>query len=106
MQLCLYANLVASVQGVTPANCYVVAPWTDFEPQLYRVDDYGAYFRRIRDGMIGALHPVDIDKVCPDPREHCEICRWQERCDTRRRDADHLRLGFRYGLHCGTAGDL
>ena len=32
-QLCLYADLVASVQGVTPANCYVVAPWTDFDPQ-------------------------------------------------------------------------
>ena len=92
LQLCLYADLVASVQGVTPANCYVVAPWTDFEPQLYRVDDYGAYFRRIRDGLIGALQPVDIDKVCPDPREHCEICRWQERCDARRRDADHLSL--------------
>jgi uncharacterized protein len=92
LQLCLYADLVASVQGVTPANCYVVAPWTDFEPQLYRVDDYGAYFRRIRDGLIGALYSVDIDKVCPDPREHCEICRWQERCDARRRNADHLSL--------------
>ena len=55
LQLCLYAELVASVQGVRPANCYVVAPWSDFEPQAYRMDDYGAYFRRVRDGLIGSL---------------------------------------------------
>jgi uncharacterized protein len=92
LQLCVYAELVASVQGVRPENCYVVAPWTDFEPQLYRMDDYSAYFRRIRDGMLGSLHPVDIDAICPDPRDHCEICRWQERCDARRRKDDHLSL--------------
>jgi predicted RecB family nuclease len=92
LQLCLYAELVASVQGVRPANCYVVAPWSDFEPQAYWMDDYGAYFRRVRDGMIGSLHLVDVDKICPDSREHCDICRWQERCDTRRRKDDHLSL--------------
>ena len=92
LQLCLYAELVASVQGVKPTNCYVVAPWSDFEPQAYRMDDYGAYFRRVRDGLMASLHLVDVDKICPDPREHCEICRWQERCDARRRKDDHLSL--------------
>jgi predicted RecB family nuclease len=90
LQLCLYAELVASVQGMRPDVCYVVAPWTDFEPQAYRMDDYGAYFRRVRDGMVGSLRPADIDKICPEPREHCEVCRWQERCDARRRKDDHL----------------
>ena len=27
LQLCLYAELVASVQGIKPTTCYVVAPW-------------------------------------------------------------------------------
>ena len=31
----------------------------------------------------------------PDPVEHCDICRWQESCDKRRRDDDH---------HCLVAG--
>ena len=92
LQLCLYAELVASVQGMKPTNCYVVAPWSDFEPQAYRMDDYGAYFRRVQDGLMASLHLVDVDKICPDPREHCEICRWQERCDARQRKDDHLSL--------------
>ena len=28
----------------------------------------------------------------PDPKQHCEICRWQQDCDTRRRADDHLCL--------------
>src|SRR5208283_643305 len=92
LQLCLYAELVATVQGVRPENCYVVAPWSDFEPQVYRTDEYAAYFRRVRNGLMESLDLVDVDRICPDPREHCEICRWQERCDTRRRKDDHLSL--------------
>jgi len=92
LQLCLYAELVAAVQGVAPEHGYVVAPWSDFEPQAYRMDDYGAYFRRVRDALAASLHPGDFDKACPDPREHCDVCRWQERCDTRRRKDDHLSL--------------
>jgi uncharacterized protein len=92
LQLCLYAELLASVQGMKPATSYVVAPGSDFEPQAYRMDDYGAYFRRVRDGLMASLHLVNVDEICPDPREHCEICRWQERCDARRRKDDHLSL--------------
>ena len=91
LQLCLYAELIATVQGVRPENCFVVAPWSDFEPQVYRMD-YGAYFRRVRDGLKASLDLVDVDKICPEPREQCEICRWQERCDARRRHDDHLSL--------------
>ncbi len=47
LQLCLYAELVAAVQGVRPKFSYVVAPWSDFAPQAYRMDDYLAYYRRV-----------------------------------------------------------
>jgi predicted RecB family nuclease len=36
LQLCLYSDLVASVQGVMPEFAYVVAPWSDYEPQRFR----------------------------------------------------------------------
>ena len=55
LQLCLYSDLVASVQGIRPIFSYVVAPWSDFVPQTYRMDDYLAYYRRVRSGLEAAI---------------------------------------------------
>jgi hypothetical protein len=30
---------------------YVVAPWSEFEPQQYRFADYAAYFRQVKRGV-------------------------------------------------------
>lgn len=92
LQLCLYAELVASVQGLTPAYSYVVAPWSDYEPQIFRMDDYVAYYRRVRDGLARAIDEHGGPETYPDPKTHCDICRWQDRCDQRRRADDHLSL--------------
>jgi uncharacterized protein len=92
LQLCLYAELVASVQGVRPTSCYVVSPHTDYEPKAYRIADYDAYFRRVRSGLMTAIALGNAAATYPDPCEHCELCRWQERCDRRRRKDDHLSL--------------
>jgi predicted RecB family nuclease len=43
LQLCLYAELVEAVQGVRPEFSYVVAPWSDYVPQRFRMDDYAAF---------------------------------------------------------------
>ena len=48
LQLCLYADLLAQVQGKAPENVYVVAPWSNFEPQVFRFADYAAYFRKAK----------------------------------------------------------
>jgi uncharacterized protein len=92
LQLCLYAELVAGVQGARPENCYVVTPHSDYEPQVYRIDDYGAYFRRVRDELASAVARTDAAETYPEPCVHCDMCRWQERCDRRRRKDDHLSL--------------
>ena len=92
LQLCLYAELVASVQGLTPAYSYVVAPWSDYEPQIFRMDDYAAYYRRVRDGLALAIDEHGGSEIYPDPKPHCDICRWHDRCDQRRRADDHLSL--------------
>ena len=92
LQLCLYAELVAAVQGVRPKFSYVVAPWSDFAPQAFRMDDYLAYYRRVRDSLEIAIGESEAREVYPDPKEHCDTCRWQHRCDDRRRADDHLSL--------------
>jgi uncharacterized protein len=92
LQLCLYAELVASVQGLTPEYSYVVAPWSDYEPQIFRMDDFAAYYRRVRAGLARAIDEQDGPAIYPEPKTHCDICRWQDRCDQRRRADDHLSL--------------
>jgi uncharacterized protein len=92
LQLCLYAELVAGVQGLRPVNCYVVTPHSEYRPQIYRMDDYGAYFRRVREALVRVVDSGEAERTYPDPVEHCGICRWQERCDWRRRQDDHLSL--------------
>ena len=92
LQLCLYSDLLTVAQGVAPEYMYVVAPWSDFEPQPYRFADYAAYFRKVQRALRESLSDHEEEQTYPDPKEHCEICRWQESCDKHRRDDDHLCL--------------
>ena len=89
IQLCLYADLLTTMQGCAPDWMYVVVPWSDFEPQQYRYADYAAYFRQVKRGMLASIAAKTPDDTYPDPIEHCEICRWQASCEIRRRDDDH-----------------
>jgi predicted RecB family nuclease len=91
LQLCLYSELLAAAQGARPETSYVVAPHSGYAPQPYRMDDFGAYYRRVRDSLAKAVRSPEPPPY-PDPCEYCEICRWRERCDARRRADDHLAL--------------
>ena len=92
LQLCLYTDLLTKAQGVVPEFMYVVAPWSDFEPQVFRSNDYLAYYRLVRRSLEAAVADDADSQTYPDPRQHCEICRWRQDCDTRRRADDHLCL--------------
>ncbi|GAB1582917.1 TM0106 family RecB-like putative nuclease [Phyllobacterium phragmitis] len=92
LQLCLYAELLERAQGTAPEYVYVVAPWSDFEPQQFRVADFAAYFRRAKAALISAIEAGVGDTTYPDPKDHCDICRWQDSCETRWRQDDHLCL--------------
>lgn len=72
LQLCLYSDLVASVQGLHPKFSCVVAPWSDFEPQSYQMDDYLAYYRRLQSDLETAIGAEAATEIYPDPKEHCE----------------------------------
>jgi predicted RecB family nuclease len=92
LQLCVYSDLLSHAQDLTPEYMHIVAPWTDFAPQRYRFADYAAYFRRVQKGLMVALADAPSTTNYPDPKEHCEVCRWAETCDKRRRSDDHLCL--------------
>jgi len=92
LQLCLYADLLENTQGIAPENIYVVAPWSDYEPQTYRLADFSAYFRRAKSAAEDAASIENGSSTYPEPKVHCKICRWQNQCDQRRRDDDHLCL--------------
>lgn len=92
LQLCLYSDLLAEAQGLPPEYMYVVAPWSDFQPQQFRFADYAAYFRKVKRALQTAMAGPAADDTYPDPIAHCDICRWREACDKRRRDDDHLCL--------------
>jgi predicted RecB family nuclease len=92
LQLCLYSDLLAEAQKLTPEYMYVVVPWSEFEPQQYRFADYAAYYRKVKRALLNAMLESPAQDTYPDPIEHCEICRWREACDKRRHDDDHLCL--------------
>ena len=93
LQLCLYSELVSVVQGFMPERSYVVAPGAGFlEPQAFRIADYSAYYRRVKASLIQAVSGEQNVETYPDPKPFCEICRWQMRCDAKRREDDHLCL--------------
>ena len=75
-----------------PDHMYVVSPWSEFEPQVYRTADYLAYYRLVKSRLEASLDGATAIDTYPDPKPHCEICRWQSHCDDRRRQDDHPRL--------------
>ena len=92
LQLCLYADLLATMQGCAPERVYVVSPWSDFEPQVFRFADYSAYFRRVKSAAESAVQLKEGEEEYPDPKSHCDVCRWEQQCQQRRRADDHLCL--------------
>lgn len=93
LQLAIYAELLGEVQGLTPERFFVVTPGNPFIEHKYRLADYAAYFRSIRARMLDTL-AKGLDALLasgyPEPVEHCDICRWWDRCNAQRRNDDHL----------------
>jgi predicted RecB family nuclease len=91
LQILLYADLLARVQGVEPESVHLAlggpeAPLVDF-----RVKDYAAYFRSIRKRFLDwvSAAPEEPPKAV-DPVAHCDICDWDYACTQERREVDHL----------------
>jgi predicted RecB family nuclease len=118
LQICLYSDLLETIQGARPEHMYIVPPRDDFKPDVYRVDDFLAYYRLVRrrlEEAIASAAPADAGAspraredqpllplfaeprampapTYPEPVPHCDICNWWPVCDGQRRRDDHLSL--------------
>ncbi len=94
IQLCLYAELITAVQGIEPRHMHVILGSGELQTLAY--NDFRSYFRRMRDLYVTTLDRGLADTY-PDPVAHCELCKWNTRCDERRFDDDHLSLVAKLG---------
>ena len=87
----MYADLLTALQGRRPDRIAVVTPGRCFEPEVYRVDHFEAYYRRVKARLEEAVDGAG-PATYPEPCEHCTICDWWQVCDERRHADDHLSL--------------
>ncbi|HEX2138967.1 MAG TPA: TM0106 family RecB-like putative nuclease [Woeseiaceae bacterium] len=95
LQLCVYSELLAELQGKWPEQAHVVAPQHAFVPEAYRIADYAAYYRLVKRRLEAALARPGLPSY-PEPVMFCEVCAWWQPCNERRRADDHL--GFVAGI--------
>ena len=88
LQLCFYAEQVERIQGM-PVERFHVENGRG-ERESFRVVEFGAYYRRVRDRFLAALDagPETYGWPC----DHCSICDFQKVCRQQRVDDDHLSL--------------
>ncbi len=92
LQLCLYSDLVGSLQGRAPDRMHVVKPGHGFPRESFRRADFDAYYRLVRRRLEETLAAPASGSTYPDPVPHCDICRWWRECDAKRHHDDHLCL--------------
>ena len=88
IQMCVYADLLAKLQGTPPEKVYVVTG--DGAEHEHRLTDYAAYFRHARRRFEErVLRGSEGAATYPDPVDFCHVCVWYPTCITRRRADDH-----------------
>src|SRR5258708_37311083 len=89
LQLSFYSELLEQVQGVRPECMYVVPRGRGFKEEPYRVEEYAAYYRRVKDRLEKGCEGAVWRGTYPEPCRHCEVWVWFKQCGTRRRADDH-----------------
>ena len=91
LQLLLYSDLLALVQGTEPARMHLALGGGDGRDcTSFRVVEYSAYYRAVRRRF--EAHADAPPETYPEPVEHCALCDWKQTCAERRRADDHLSL--------------
>lgn len=95
IQLCLYSDMLTSLQGLAPEYMHVALGGSAREIHSHRLADFAAYYRRIRAEFLATVSAGDAaypPNSRPDPVEHCDVCRWSVDCSAERRRTDDLSL--------------
>jgi len=88
LQLCFYTEQLARIQGREPELMHVVTGIG--ERETFRPEDYGAYYRRLRQRFVAAIE--NQTPTYPYPVEHCGLCDFLELCERQWEKDDHLTL--------------
>ncbi|MDP9239314.1 MAG: TM0106 family RecB-like putative nuclease, partial [Actinomycetota bacterium] len=88
LQMASYAERLTLLQGVPPEFLTVVTG--DGQRRSFRLADCAAYTRRAAADLMRFLAAPPV--TYPDRVRHCAVCRWDARCDARRRSDDNLSL--------------
>jgi predicted RecB family nuclease len=90
LQMCSYAERIATLQGRESENVHVVLG--DMTTESLRLRDYAAYYRSLKARFEAtALNESEV-VTYPEPVEHCGVCQWKDACVERRVVDDHLSL--------------
>lgn len=93
LQVCVYADRLAVLQGVPPERLVIVTG--DNVEHEERLADYAAFYRTVK-ARYEALIFEHLDgpppATYPDPVDHCRVCTWFPTCMDRRRADDHLSI--------------
>ncbi len=101
LQLCVYADLVASEQGVPPPRLHVVLG--SGETVTLRTAAF-AHYHQISRSRFEAYAATPPSNSAPDPCDHCRFCRWSEACEAEWEAGDHLSIVA--GISRGQRGRL
>ena len=95
LQLCMYSDLLAELQGRAPERMHLALGGVQRETASFRVADYAAYYRSVARDLEALLDdPAPLFPVPsrPEPVEHCGVCRWTLECRAQWRAEDDLSL--------------
>ena len=88
LQLSLYSDLLADLQGRTPEYAHVQLGTG--ERVSFRLSEYSDYVRLVRERLEGFVQNPPATR--PVPCSLCELCRWREACAAEWRETDSLYL--------------
>jgi predicted RecB family nuclease len=88
LQLVLYSDLLAKVQGYKPEHAHIELG--NGERFSFRLKEYSAYARHARSQLEQFV--AGPAATSPDPVKMCGLCRWRDRCQGEWEAADSLSL--------------
>ncbi len=88
LQLCLYSDLLANVQGVAPEAAHLqLGDGSRFTVRLSEVSAYARHARRMLEAFL-----IERPETRPEPVAACGLCRWSGRCADQWEQEDSLAL--------------
>ena len=94
LQLSMYSDLLGGYQGKAPEEMHLALGGVKGVTVTFRVADYAAYYRMVAREFEAVLEatPLYPPVTAPAPVEHCDVCRWSEKCRAQWRAEDDLSL--------------